>query len=317
MSNEVTTGPTTEFQDDGASQYVLSLWERTSFRLTRAFLMCFLRLFGFRVLYLFGQCFSTLEWLINYKRRGRFKRRLKNLLGDSLTSRQRRSEVRRFFTRTRCDKMFYLILDRIPRDKALARFHYNGTELIDEALARGKGCFVAMSHHGTYHVGGMLMALRGYRIAGVRDPREGGMRRFVQQLYAERYPELESLKVLYADTYPRDIYRCFHDNYIVGAALDVHRDRGEHKHTVRVHLLGQEREFLAGTLQIALRCGAGVLQGFVISEPNFNFQLHILGPLVEGPEDGETPERLQTAMQAYAENIEQYTRRYPNHVSRA
>jgi lauroyl/myristoyl acyltransferase len=218
--------------------------------------------------------------------------------------------------RTRCDKMFYLIFDMLPREKTLARFHYRGTELIDRALARGKGCFVAMSHHGSYHVGGMVMALRGYKVVGIRDPREGGLRRFVQELYERRYPEMRSLEILHSDTYPRDIYRRFEDNYIVGAALDIHRSRGEHKRTVRVNVLGQERDFLVGTVLIALRCGAEVLQAFVISEGNFHYRLDILGPLIDNPDATERPEQLSSAMQAYARNIEEYTRRYPSHVSR-
>ena len=294
----------------------VSLWQRVAFTTVRGFLWGFASLFSLRGLYVFGQFFGTLEWLVNYKRRRSFRRRLDLLLGDALTRRQRGAETRRFFLRTRCDKIFYLIFDKIPRQKALARFHYRGTELIDRALERGRGCFVAMSHHGSYHVGAMLMALRGYRIMAVRDQHEGAMRRFVQQMYDRRYPEFRQMGVLYADTYPRDIYRSFGDNYIVGAALDIHHSRGEQKRTARVNILGQQRDFLVGTLLVALRSGAGIAQGFVISEKNFHYRLDILGPLVENPEVGETPELVQSAMQAYARNIEEYTRQYPSHVSR-
>jgi lauroyl/myristoyl acyltransferase len=295
----------------------VSLWQRLTFTTARAFLWGFATLFSLRGLYLFGQFFGTLEWLINYKRRHRFLRRLETMLGGALTARQRRAETRRFFMRTRCDKIFYLIFDKIPRERALARLHYSGTELIDQALERGQGCFVAMSHHGSYHVGAMLMALRGYKIVAVRDQNEGKMRRFMQELYDRRYREFQRMRVLYADAYPRDIYRCFQDNYLVGAALDIHHSRGDQKRTAVVNILGQERNFLVGTLLIALRSGAGVVQGFVICERDFHYRLVILGPLVENPTAGASPQQLQSVMQAYAENIEDYTRRYPSHVSRA
>ncbi|HUU82824.1 MAG TPA: lysophospholipid acyltransferase family protein [Phycisphaerae bacterium] len=308
--------PTTGTAPADGAQADMGRWQRVAFSTIRGFLWGFAVLFSLRGLYLFGQIFGTFEWLINYRRRRRYRRRLKLLLGDALTPQQRRVEARRFFMRLRCDKIFYLIFDKIPREKALARFHYHGTELIDEALARGRGCFTAMSHHGSYHVGAMLMALRGYRIVAVRDQREGGMRKFIQEMYDRRYPEFQRMRVLYADTYPRDIYRAFGENYLVGAALDIHHSRGDQKRTVAVNILGQQRSFLAGTLQIALRSGAGVVQAFVISEKNFHYRLDILGPLVENPEGGETAEMLDSAMQAYARNIEKYTLRYPNHVSR-
>ena len=126
----------------------------------RALLWGAMTLFSLRGLYLLGQGFGTLEWLVNYKRRRKFHASLKSLLGDTLTPRQRRRQGRRFFMRTRCDKIFYLIFDRIPRDQALSRFHINGRELLDREVDRGNGCFVAMSHHGAHHVAAMLMTLR-------------------------------------------------------------------------------------------------------------------------------------------------------------
>jgi len=317
MHADVATAANVEEPGSPAAAAPLPLWRRLSFELIRTFLWGFARLFSLRGLYLFGQAFGTLEWLINYKRRGRFRKRLGLLLGDELSAGQRRAETRRFFMRTRCDKMFYLILDKIPREQALARLHYRGTEKIDQALAGGRGCFVAMSHHGTYHIGGMLMALRGYHVVGIRDPHEGGLRRFVQEMYNRRYPEMQRLEMLYADTFPREIYRRFRRNYLVGAALDVHRSRGVNKRTQRVRVLGQEREFLVGTLLIALRCGAGVLQAFVISEPGFHYRLEILGPLVSEAGAGESPEVVSAAMQAYARNLATFIRRDPNHISRA
>ncbi|MHC4067111.1 MAG: lysophospholipid acyltransferase family protein [Planctomycetota bacterium] len=293
-----------------------SRWQQAAFTASRAFCSAFAACFSLRGLYLFGQLFGTLEWLINYKRRRRFGRQMRQLLGESLTSRQRGQACRRFFMRSRCDKIFYLIFDKIPREQALSRLQVNGAELLDEVLQRGRGCFVAMSHHGTYHVGAMLMSLHGYRLVGVRDRHEGGIRRFVQTMYERRYPESQPLRVLYADSYPRDIYRCFQENYLVGAALDIQRDRGRPKRTVRINLLGQQREVMAATVQIALRCGAGVLQAFVISGKDFHYRLDLLGPLLSDANAPASEESLEPVMQLYADNIGRYLRKYPCHVSR-
>ncbi|MFQ5491257.1 MAG: hypothetical protein ACE5GE_11090, partial [Phycisphaerae bacterium] len=224
---------------------------------------------------------------------------------------------RRFFMRTRCDKIFYLIFDLIPREKAISRFHIRNRELMDQALARGNGCFVAMAHHGAHHVVGMLMALTGYLPAAVRDPKEGGMRQYVQSLYDQRYPEFRRMRIISATAFPREIFRGFQENRPLGAALDVYRKRDDGKRTVSVDLFGQERECVVGTLQIALRCGAGVVQGFVISEPDFHYRLDLLGPLVPDPQPPESPELLQSVMDQYAVNLERYVRQYPDHISRA
>jgi lauroyl/myristoyl acyltransferase len=303
---------------ESSSQWTgVSLWQRLSFSTTRACLWLLLRVFSLRGLYVLGQAFGTLEWLINYKRRRRFRRALKAVAGDTLTGRQRRRHARRFFRRTRCDKIFYLIFDRIPRKQALARFQIGGQELLDKTVEQGRACFVALSHFGSHHVAAMLMTLRGYKVAGVRDPHEGGIRRYMQSLYDERYPEVGRMQVISSDAYPRDIYRCFQDGYVLGAALDVHRLRNERKRTARVRQFGQERDYVVGTVQIALRCGADVIQGFVVSEKDFRYRLDLLGPLVEDSATAESPEGLQQIMQTYADNIETYLTKYPDHMSRA
>jgi lauroyl/myristoyl acyltransferase len=295
----------------------VSLWQRFTFSVVRTFLWGVMVLFSLRGLYLLGQWFGTLEWLINYRHRRRFRRRLKAVSGGSLPAKERRRQARRFFRRTRCDKIFYLIFDRIPKDKAISRFHVARPELLEEAIGRGRGCFVATAHFGANHVAAMLLALRGYKVAGVRDPHEGGIRRYVQALFDRRYPEFGRVRIMSSEAYPRDIYRCFQDNYVLGASLDVQRVRDAHKRSVRVRLFEQEREYPVGTVQIALRCGAGVLQGFIVSEPNFHYRFDLLGPLVPSPAPPESPELLQQAMQTYADNVERYLREYPDHLSRA
>ncbi len=294
----------------------LGVWQRFSFGAMRALLGGLTTLFGLRGLYLIGQGFGTLEWLVNYKRRRKFRHSLKTVCGDALAPSERRRRARRFFMRTRCDKILYLIFDKLPRELAVGRFEIRGRELLDRALEGGRGCFVALSHYGAHHVGGMLLSLNGYQVAGVRDPNEGAIRRYVQNLLARRYVELRQVRYISADAYPREIYRCFEGGCVLGAALDVRRVRDERRRTVRVRLFGQECDFVVGTALIAARCGAQMLQGFVVSEKDFRYRLDLLGPLMADPAEADSPERLQGIMQTYADNIESYLGRYPDHLSR-
>jgi lauroyl/myristoyl acyltransferase len=298
----------------------LSLWTRVKYMCVRGFLWAWARCFSLKGLYLFGQFFGTCEWLINYNRRRRFHQRFEQIFSDSLNRRSRRFERQaclRHFTRTRCDKLFYLIFDKLPREKILNRIRYQNKELVDEALTRNKGAYVCLSHYGSHHVLVLLTAMLGYRAAGVRDPNEGELRRYVQQRYEETFPEIRAVRMFFADTYPRDIYRCFNENYIVATALDVGRHRGSHLRTMPVMMFGQHREFLTGTMQIALRCGAPILQAFVISRKNFYFRIVIKGPLVDPDTAKDTPETLKTAMQQYADNIAEHIYEYPCHISKS
>lgn len=294
----------------------LGWWPRLKYAVVRGFLWGWARCFSMRGLYLFGQFFGTCEYLINHKRRRRFRERLADVYGNDLAPATVRRMTWRQFTRIRCDKLFYVILDKLPREKILNRIRFHGKEIVDAALSRGHGTYIMISHHGTHHVSGLLLALLGYRVAGVRDRNEGALRRYVQEKYAQTFPEARAFRVLYADSFPRELFRCFEEGFILGSSPDIDHDRGSHLKTTPVEIFGQKRAFLSGPVRIALRCGAPVLQGFVISRKNFYFRLVVSGPLVDPAVSKDDAETLAATMQRYADNIEAFVREYPCHISK-
>ncbi len=297
----------------------LALLTRLKFMLVRGFLYTWARCFSLKGLYLLGVAFGTCEYLVNYKRRRRFYEHLHRVFGTHATrldARQQRQACLRQFARTRADKLFYLIFDKLPKAKILKRIRYHDRHIIEDALKREKGIYLCLSHTGSHHVLILLAALLGYKVAGVRDRNEGALRRYVQQKYEETFPEFREIRIFFADSYPRDLYRCFKDNFILGTALDVGRDRGGHLRTATVTMFDQPREFLTGTMQIALRCGAPIIQGFVVSRKNFYFHLVPKGPLVDPDTQTDSPEILQAAMQKYADNIAEHLLEYPDHISK-
>ena len=296
----------------------LSWFTRAKFAIVRGFVFGWARLFSLKGLHLLGRWFGTAEYLINFRRRERCRRELQRVFPERLDQARERKITRNYFRRTRCDKLYYLIFDRLPRDKIMRRIRWHGRQHLDAGLERGRGVYVMLSHHGSHHVAGLLMALLGYHCAGVRDRNEGAIRMYVQEKYAQTFPEYAAVRMLYADSFPRDIFRCFQENRVVGSALDVNRVRGVTLKTCPVEMFGERRDFLTGTLQIALRCGATICQAFVVSRPNFYFRL-IVRPPFHVPEDGdgpESPELVGQLMQQYADGIAEHMREHPDHLSR-
>jgi lauroyl/myristoyl acyltransferase len=291
-------------------------WYRFSFQCARAFAFAMLKCFGMRGLYRIAAGFALLEWTVNYKRRRRFNAQMRSMFGDALTAAQRRGACRRWFINTRCDKLFYLIFDRLPRRILDERFVYDGLAPLEDALRSGSGVYVMLSHFGAHHIAGLVMALRGHKVAGVRRDEEGAIRRYVEDRYARTYPEFAAMKVFYTHTFPREIFRALKSGYLLGSASDVFRVAHPRLRTVNVRYFGEERAFLVGPLQVALRCGVPIYQGFVVSEPHFRFRLIARGPLIEPSPDSETPERLAAVMQTYADNIEAMLRTHPCHITR-
>lgn len=297
----------------------LSLLTRAKFAFARGFLLAFARCFTLRGLYLFGQIFGTCEWLLNYNRRRRFREHMQIVFGRDLGGvdpRKARWAAWRQFVRTRCDKLIYTIFDLLPREWIQKRISFRDRHILDDALARGKGAYLAMSHNGPHHVSILLMAFMRYRLAGVRDPKEGANRRYMQARFEQNFPEYRDIRMIYSNSFPRDIYRCFQDGYVLGSALDISRRRGEHLRTIKVNVLGQDREFLIGPIQIALRCGAPILQPFVLSKPNFHFEILMHGPLADSETAKDTPEVVESIIQRYGDNVARHLAEHPDQLSR-
>ncbi len=294
----------------------LNPWEYLSFTAAHTAASVLLFLLTLPGLHWFGRVMGTIEWLINYKRRRRFAAALEQVLGRAATGAERRRWTREYFTRSRCDKLFYLVFDRIPRDRAIRLLTIGNQELLDGAIARGRGVYVAMAHHGALHVVSFLMTLRGYKLAGVRDRREGAMRRFIQRRFDRKYPEFARMRILFADSFPREIYRCLAEEYVLASAMDVRRVRGSNQKTEEVSIFGETRSFPSGPLRIAHRCKAPVLQAFVRPEEGFRYRLEIVEMLIDPNEATEEDTAVAEAMRTYATNVEKYVRAAPSLLTR-
>lgn len=300
-----------------ADSETISGWERASFGVVHGALSALLAVVGLRGLYRIGRAFGTLEWIINFKRRRRFGRALHEVL-HPLSGRDRRRHTREHFMQTRCDKLFYLIFDRIPRDVAIASLTLDNGKALDDALALGRGAYVALCHHGPLHISGMLMTIRGYKVAGVRDRREGALRRYVQGLYDRKYPEFGRARILYADSFPREIFRCLQDGYALGSAMDISRVRDPKQKSQEVMMFGKPQVFLTGPLRIALRCKSPILQAFILPGRDFQYRLSFVGDLLDAGESGSFDEEaaITRAIETYASRVESHIRSHPSQMTR-
>lgn len=282
----------------------------------RFFLGGLLRIVGLGGLYRLSRWFGGLEYLINYKRRRKVRKTQAIALAENTPARVRNKWVCESFMRTRCDKVFYLIFDLLPEKKLAECFSIANRDILDAALARNKGVYAMTSHIGSIHVIGMLMSYMGYQVSGVRTPKEGAVRRYMQSKWMEKYPDHPPITVLYTGHYPRPIYRLFKNNFILGSSSDVSKVPDKKMRTISVNLFGNKVEFLLGPLLIAIRCKASVVQSFTLSDPGFKYRLEFLGPLTDPDAGDESPELLEKVMQTYADNIAEYARRYPDHITK-
>lgn len=294
----------------------LSLWVRLKYSVIRSALQAIAKLFGLNGLYVFGQCFAFCEYFLQYKRRARISRRLDQIYDEPLPKRKKHRIMRQFFTRVRCDKMIYTIIDLIDRDELLSRFEIVGKEYLDAGNKRGKGTLFLFSHQGSHHVGGIFMALAGYPLVGIRDPKESVLRRYVQDKFERCFPEFKDFQVTSNDISPRTFFRQFAANHLVASAMDATRNRGQNVRTVTVNAFGGKMEVISGMTHIALRCKAAILVGFFISLPKYRYQM-VYSPWLCDPDTAvDNDETVQNVMQQYADLIQNHVRTRPDQISK-
>jgi lauroyl/myristoyl acyltransferase len=300
----------------GESEWHVGPWEWVSLTLLRGLASAALLVMGLGGLYRLGCWIGTAEWLFRPGRRRRFAATVSRELGRSLSREERRRITRGYFVRMRCDKLFYLIFDSIPPAQRESLFSIRNREILDEAVARGRGVYAILAHHGAPQVIGLFMPLLGYRVAAVRDPHEGGLRRFVQRRLSRKFPATQRTRFLFNDSFAREVYRCLQDGYVLGSAIDVARLRNSQQRTEEVTMFGQPRFLLTGPLHIALRCRAPVIQAFCVPEEGFRYRLDLLGPLIDPDTVDDQDAAIRRAVRTYAANVERYLAESPSMLTR-
>jgi len=305
----------------------ITAWEYVSYTMLCAVFRGLVAVVGVSGLHRLASAFGTLEWLINRKRRRRFHAALRQL-GVAPASngskhptapkeaRATPSETRRYFVQTRYDKILFLLLDTLPPDRARSLFRFDGKAAFDEALAQGRGLYLALSHHGPHHILAIFFSLCGYPTLAVRDRHESALRRFVRWRFDRCYPDRVRPRWFYSDAFPRELYRWLRKGHVVASTMDVARVHQANRKTEEVTIFGEARTFVSGPLRVAIRCGSPVVQGFVTPDRRYGYRFEIVERLFD-PESGETEEEaVSRAMRLYAANVERYLRETPSLISR-
>lgn len=298
------------------TELALTFWERFSYATLRLSMAALLAGLGVRGAYRFSRFFGFLEYLVNHKRRRRFREELAEVFPAGLRPSLARRHCREYFMHDRCNRTFYLLFEPLGRERILGLFTFENLELLQRALDHGAGIYVAMSHFGPYHIGAMYMTLLGYKTAGVRDRNEGGLRRYFQRRFDRKYPQFQRMKVFFSDASPRVIYQALKSGYLLGSAMDARRMRRPNQKTHDVMFLGEPRPFLTGPLRVAIRCRVPVIQTFVVPEADFRFRVRLFGPLYWPGDAGTEEELVDRAMQQYASRVEEHLKAWPYHTSR-
>jgi Kdo2-lipid IVA lauroyltransferase/acyltransferase len=165
----------------------------------------------------------------------------------------RRRVARRVFPHIAREVVMLLRAGANPTSRVGGRIHFDGLDVIDEALEEGKGVILLTGHLGNWEIAGGALALQGY-------PLDAVVQRIKNPLVDRRIRGLREgfgVGVIYRKDAPRAVLRSLRRGRIVALAADQNVRRGG----LFVDYFGVPASTARGPALFALRTGAPVVVG--------------------------------------------------------
>lgn len=218
-----------------------------------------------------------------------------------------RRNVRRIFFNYGQYMADFFSMPQLPPAKARAHFsHIRGEEILDRALARGRGAILLSAHLGNWEFGGTMLGLSGYPLAVVALPHNSS----ATTALVNRLRQSKGIKVIEVDDSPFsgiDILRHLKRNGVVAMLGD--RDFFGSGRPTR--FFGKRVNFPVGPVTLALNSGAALIPAFVLKGTDGRY-FSVLEPALRLVTAGSREQVLDANLARTAAVFETFIRRYPD-----
>lgn len=195
------------------------------------------------------------------------------------------------------------VLPLHPRGDVLALFEgADNWELVDAALAAGRGLLFVSGHIGNWELGGAYIAARGVPVDAVArhmaNPRVDG--------YITRMRERGGVRVLHDERAVREVPRAVRANRAVGMLFD---QGAVGLASTWVKFFGRWAKTPRGPATFALRLGAPIIFVAGIRQPSGKYRL-VVEP-VSADLTGDRDVDIDRIVAAYSDVLERWVRKHP------
>ncbi|MDD5556510.1 MAG: lysophospholipid acyltransferase family protein [bacterium] len=260
------------------------------------------RLIPGRALYALGTAGGWCAYHLLRRERRKTLANLELALGRELGGAERRRLARAVFVNLGRNVTELALYSRLTNENIHGLVRIEGREIVDRALAGGRGIIIITGHIGNWELIPTYFAALGYR---------GGV--VARRLYYEKYERLlyrlrrsRGFRIFYRDEPPREILRTLRNNGVIGilADQDVRKLDG-----VFVDFFGIPAYTPTAPVLIAARSGAPLVPARIIREGR-RHRIVIDEP-IHLRRTGDREADLVRATQAWSDRIERYVRERP------
>jgi len=192
----------------------------------------------------------------------------------------------------------FVLMGSLTPEELLERIILERRDLLDEALARGRGAIMAVPHMGSWDMAGSYAAALGYKISAVAERFPGSLNDAVVQ--TRRRFGLHVIMLGRAAV--RAITEALSANHIVALLCDLEQGPG-----VQVRFFGGRVIVPGGPAAIAIKTGAPLMPATQFRTAPGRYSIHLEAPL--DLHDGETKEQV---MQRVVGRFEEFIRERPD-----
>lgn len=251
---------------------------------------------------LLGNTFGSLFYVLSKRYRGVALKNLCLVMSGEMDEKQMKSVARQVFihfARGAFEFFRFLSLDK----KQIAEMvDVDGVEILDAALAEGRGCIVITAHYGNWELLARKMVIMGYKVNVIaRDSDDPGMTGI-----ATRIRENGGYRVFDRDQPIIGAFRCLKKNEVLGILPDQNESDG-----LLVEFFGKLAATAIGPAVLALRSGAPIVPVFApqVSDGKYVAKVY---PRLEFTPSGDEDKDILDLMTLINKAIETEIRRYPS-----
>ena len=182
------------------------------------------------------------------------------------------------------------------------RVSIEGREVLDAALAKGKGVLILTLHMGCFELAVRVFAMTGVPVLVVNRPLQNPLLDRALTRSRERFGARLIDRERAAPQMLRQLRR--------GGMVAALNDRYARSNALFVPFFGVRAATAAGLATIALRTDAAVVPGYIVRDGPDHHTIHLL-PSVEVPTTGDRGRDIEAAATAHNEALAQIIRRHP------
>ncbi len=248
-----------------------------------------------------GLAFSIF-WLLP-KERMKTIANLEQAFGSEKTAQEYEQIAQNVFINLAKSAIDVLCFTKFNRSRMEALVVHDGTERLDQALARGKGVIALTGHIGNWELLASYFRFLGY--PGSLMGRRIYYEKFNEVLVNLRKKGLVS--TIYRDESPRIVLAALKDNHVIGISADQDIDSLE---GVFVPFFGKPAWTPTGPAKLALASGAAIVPAFMIHEDD-HYHLYLEDPIIPNCEMNKE-DAVNEITAKWSQIVEQYMRRFPD-----